>query len=63
MWKKNYRQLKKGETIKEGDEVGNIGYNKDGSMKWQKANCVGSKAPDPSFTSHRWYRRLLTSDK
>ena len=32
MWNKNYRQLKKGETIKEGDEVGNIGYNKDGSI-------------------------------
>lgn len=63
MWNKNYRQLKKGEIIKEGDEVGNIGYNEDGSIKWQKATCVGSKAPDPLFTSHRWYRRLLTSDK
>jgi hypothetical protein len=58
MWNKNYIQLKKGEIIKEGDEVGNISYNEDGSMKWEKATCIGSKAPDPQFTSHRWYRRL-----
>ena len=30
MWNKDYRQLKKGEIIKEGDEVGNVYYNEDG---------------------------------
>lgn len=50
----SYRQLKKDEVIKPGDE---ILYETKG---WVEVNedSVGSKAPDPSYSSHRWYRRL-----
>jgi len=48
----NYRKLKKGEIIRETDE-----FLEDGKG-WRKAICVGTPAPDPQFTSHRWYRRL-----
>jgi hypothetical protein len=52
----NYRQLKKGETIEEGDEV--LVSSKEG---WISTSCVGSKAPDPQYTAHRVYRRLKTN--
>lgn len=47
----NYRKLKKGEIIEENDEVL---IDKKG---WSKTICSGTPAPDPQFTSHRWYRR------
>lgn len=57
MWDHRYRKLEKGEIIQEGDEVGNIWKDENGNLIWKKATAIGSKAPDPSFTSHRWYRR------
>ena len=50
----NYRMLEKGEVIRETDECL---YDNKG---WRRTNCAGSIAPDPLFTSHRWYRRLKT---
>ena len=60
MWDHRYRKLKKGEVIKEGDEVGISGPGMNGKLTWKKPNpiSIGTKAPDPSFISHRWYRRL-----
>lgn len=57
-WDHRYRQLEKREIIQDGDEVGNIWKDKNGNLIWKKATQIGSEAPDPSFTSHRWYRRL-----
>jgi hypothetical protein len=51
-WNHNYRMLNKGEIILASDEV----QNDDAS--WDPACCVGDEAPDPSYTSHRVYRRL-----
>jgi len=48
----NYRQLEKGEVIKEGDEVFIDG------PYWQETNCVGGLAPCPKQMAHRIYRRL-----
>ena len=50
----NYRPLKKDEVIEENDEV----YDDD-LKGWRKTICPGSLAPDPKYTSHRLYRRLL----
>lgn len=55
---KNYRQLKEGELIIEGDEV--LVSSKEG---WKDTICVGTTAPNPNYTSHRLYRRLKTNDK
>lgn len=49
----NYRQLKEGEVIRETDEVLD-------DKGWRKTICAGGLAPNPLFTSHRWYRRLKT---
>jgi hypothetical protein len=59
MWDARYKQLKKDEIIKIGDEA-NCGERDDnGKLKWRPAaRCVGGKAPDPLYSSHRWYRRL-----
>ncbi len=54
MAKNNYITLKKGDIIKKNDEVFN-----DDKKTWKKTICVGQLAPDPSFTSHRIYRRKL----
>ena len=51
-----YYQLKKGEIIKEGDEV-EVSNKWNDPPKWQKTICVGGKAPDPKFIAHRTYRR------
>jgi len=49
----NYRKLQKDEIIRKDDETL---YDKKG---WCRTlNCVGGRAPDPSYSSHRWYRRL-----
>jgi hypothetical protein len=50
----NYRQLKKGEVIKDTDEF------LEDKKGWRKTICGGGLAPDPQFTSHRMYRRLKT---
>lgn len=49
-------------TVKEGEEV-EVSNNHNDPSKWQKTNCVGGLAPDPSFMSHRKYRHLLISDE
>lgn len=48
-----FRRLKEGEIIQKWDEFEYV----DG--KWRPALCVGQKAPDPSYTSHRQYRRRI----
>lgn len=52
-WDHRYRRLEAGELIVASDEV----QNDDGS--WRAAVCVGQQAPDPAYTSHRVYRRLI----
>ena len=54
-WDHRYRPLAEGEVIIATDEVFN-----DFTKGWQLTNaqCVGTKAPDPHYTSHRMYRRL-----
>ena len=56
-----YYYLKKGEEIKEGDEV-EMSANYNDPSKWVKANCIGQYAPDPKFISHRKYRRLISNE-
>ena len=51
-WDKRYRPLKEGEIIKSSDEI----KLDDGT--WKVAVCVGEKAPDPNYSSHRIYRRI-----
>jgi len=54
-WDPRYRMLKKGEIIQEGDEV-----LTDSHLDWRKdVLCIGQPAPDPLYTSHRMYRRLI----
>ena len=58
---KEYYYLKKGETIKEGDEV-EISSKYNDPPKWVMAtNCFGEPAPDPQFIAHRKYRRKINS--
>ena len=52
MWDHNYRRLDEGEIVEYGDQC----QNDDGS--WSEAIVIGDPAPDPSYTSHRVYRRL-----
>ena len=56
-WDHRYRQLNKGETILPTDEV----QNDDGSWRRTRAEVgfAGMKAPDPAYTSHRVYRRMV----
>ena len=55
-----YYYLKKGEVIKDGDEV-EVSNSWNDPAKWVKSeNCIGQPAPDPSFISHRKYRRLIS---
>jgi hypothetical protein len=53
---KNYRKLKKGETILSDDEV----YDDD-KKGWRKTICSGGLAPDPQYTAHRIYRRSIVA--
>lgn len=56
-WDHNYRRLEKGEIIRASDEV------QDDDASWQPArHCIGEEAPDPSYTSHRVYRRIKERD-
>jgi len=51
----NYRALKEGEIIQEGDEC-----LTDSHLGWLPAGrTVGQPAPDPHYTAHRMYRRAL----
>jgi len=55
---KKYYYLKKGEKIKEGDEV-EVSSKYNDLPKWVKTKCAGQIAPDPQFIAHRKYRRLI----
>lgn len=52
-WDPKYRRLNEGEIIQPGDEV-----EVDKPYGWKPATQVGEPAPNPSYTSHRIYRRL-----
>lgn len=58
---KKYYYLKKGELVQEGDEV-EISNSFNDPPKWQKANCIGTEAPDPQYPAHRTYRRLISDE-
>lgn len=52
-WDHKFRRLEMGEIVQLGDEV----QNDDGS--WDLATrSIGAPAPDPSYTSHRVFRRI-----
>ena len=57
-----YYYLKKGEEIKEGDEV-EVSNKWNDPAKWQKTIYAGGLAPDPQFMAHRKYRRLIENEK
>lgn len=61
MDKNKYYYLKKGEEIKEGDEV-DMSAKYNDPPKWLKATCIGQPAPDPKYIAHRKYRRLITEE-
>lgn len=55
-----YRLLKAGEIIEEGDEVDACRDGWRDPAKWVLAGkTVGKKAPDPAYPSHRKYRRKI----
>ena len=54
-----YYYLKKGETIKEGDEVECSNDPWRDKAEWRPAKCIGEPAPDPQYVAHRQYRRKL----
>jgi len=56
-WDHRYRPLKHGETIAATDEC----RRDDGT--WITGICVGEPAPDPAYTSHRVYRRLIVASE
>ena len=53
-WDIRYRPLEKGETIRATDDV----QEDDGTWR-TGCRCAGQDAPDPNYTSHRVYRRLI----
>ena len=54
-----YRRLKKGEIVKEGDEVDACvdGWRDDPIWEPVKRHSIGRLAPDPQYPSHSQYRR------
>lgn len=54
----NYRQLKKGEVIQKDDEV--LCESKIGWVTTIES-CIGTLVPDPNYSSHRLYRRKITT--
>lgn len=57
MWDQRYRRLDEGEVILATDDC----QQDDGSWLPDNGRCAGTKAPSPSYTSHRIYRRLAYS--
>jgi hypothetical protein len=57
---REYRRLKKGEIIQEGDEVDSCVDAWRDEAVWKLAGNVGEPAPDPQYPSHRQYRRPLS---
>lgn len=58
-----YRQLKKGEIILEGDEIDGCADAFRDDPVWEKAVNIGEPAPDPHYPSHRQYRRPIRKEK
>lgn len=54
-----YRYLKEGEIIEDGDEVEMSNTIHDPALWVPAENTVGQEAPDPAYVSHRKYRRLV----
>ena len=52
-WDQRYRPLREGEIIQAADE-----YMFDDGTWGSPGPTVGTPAPDPAYTAHRWYRRL-----
>ena len=52
-----YRRLKKGEVIREGDEVDGCADQWRDDPIWEPTTCIGKRAPDPQYPAHRQYRR------
>jgi len=52
-----YRILREGEVIQKDDEVDVCADGWRDEPKWIKASCIGQKAPNPNYPSHRIYRR------
>jgi hypothetical protein len=57
---REYRRLKRGEIIQEGDEVDSCVDAWRDEAVWKLADNVGEPAPDPQYPSHRQYRRRLS---
>lgn len=58
-----YRRLQKDEIIQEDDEVDGCGDGWRDDPVWEKTTCVGERAPDPRYPSHRQHRRKLDKVK
>ncbi len=56
-WDHRFRRLEEGEEIRATDQV----QKDDGTWVVPRSTTIGTKAPDPSYTSHRVYRRRLVS--
>ena len=56
-WDMRYRPLKEGEIIRPTDDV----QEDDGTWR-AGCRCADHPAPDPAYTSHRVYRRLIRSN-
>lgn len=56
-WDNNYRLLKEGEIIRATDQV----LHDNGSWL-PPIHSVGQEAPSPLYTSHRKFRRKISSD-
>ena len=55
-----YYYLESGDLIKEGDEIDACNDGWRDKAKWKVAtNCIGQKAPNPRYPSHRKYRRKI----
>jgi hypothetical protein len=54
-----YRLLKAGEIIEATDEVDACADGWRDDPVWRPASCVGERAPDPRYPSHRIYRRRI----
>lgn len=54
-----YRQLREGEVVIEGDETDSCNNAWHDGPKWEKAKLIGHQAPDPTLPAHRLYRRPL----
>jgi len=60
MSEQQYRKLEYGEIIQEGDEIDDCRDGWRDPPNWVPVtSCIGEPAPDPSYPSHRQYRRKL----